>query len=568
MALSNNLIHQFAKSVAKPSSNKTPTPTTLTGTVVISDGTSWVKIDGSDNLTPIETTTEIQNGDRVTVDISNHTATVTGNLTTPSASTNTTKKIGNQITEFENVVADRVTADYISATSGVFNELLAIIGQFKNLSAETIEAITVSVETLAAKYANIDNLTAESIEALKIETEELSATIASIENLSTNDLNAVNATINQLQAYNASFEYVNAEVIKAVTANINKLTTEKLDATWANIDYANIDQATIGDFFAKSGILQNITVSDVSITGDLVSVNITGSLIKGGTIAADRLMILGKDGLYHKLNASTEVIEEAIYVKTNPHPSDYVPTGNDMELTTTTGETVYGYMDSNDQYVYYCLSDGVYYAVEEQLTTVEAEATDYNSLNGKVIAANSITTDKIRVEDLVAFAATIGGFHIGTNSLFSGVKDEVNNTTRGIYLDNDGQICIGDSNNYLKFYEENGVYKLDIAASSVKFEDRDIDNLRELSTYIKMGSYTDPDTNDTDPCLELYEEESTDVQRQTNKRTAFIQDNEEKVSVGADGVNHYVNTEEHKGKYVWATRANGNFGLMWKDVIE
>ena len=70
----------------------------------------------------------------------------------------------------------------------------------------------------------------------------------------------------------------------------------------------------------------------------------------------------------------------------------------------------------------------------------------------------------------MAFGATIGGYSITESSLYSGVKETVGNTTRGVYLDNDGQFAVGDASNYLKFFQDtDGTYKLEVSASSVKF---------------------------------------------------------------------------------------------------
>ena len=155
-------------------------------------------------------------------------------------------------------------------------------------------------------------------------------------------------------------------------------------------------------------MIKNVIVGDQTITGELVGVTIKGDLIEGNTIVADKLVVKGTDGLYYKLN-----------------------------------------------------TDGI---------TTEAEQTDYNSLNGSVIRANSITAEKIAVSDLVAFDATIAGFKITDSSLYSGVKNSATNATRGIYLGKDGQIAFGDGNNYIKYYkDETGAYKLAISAESMTF---------------------------------------------------------------------------------------------------
>ena len=87
MALSSDLVSQFVKVTNDKTEIKTET--TVNGTIVEYEGKKYVRIDGSDLLTPYETTTDVENGERVKVMIKNHTATVTGNVSSPSARTDT-----------------------------------------------------------------------------------------------------------------------------------------------------------------------------------------------------------------------------------------------------------------------------------------------------------------------------------------------------------------------------------------------------------------------------------------------------------------------------------------------
>jgi hypothetical protein len=71
---------------------------------------------------------------------------------------------------------------------------------------------------------------------------------------------------------------------------------------------------------------------------------------------------------------------------------------------------------------------------------------------------------------LVAFDATIAGFHIKDTAIYSTGKESVTSTVRGIYLGKDGQLGFGDGNNYIKFYvDTDGKYKLGISAESLTF---------------------------------------------------------------------------------------------------
>lgn len=226
----------------------------------------------------------------------------------------------------------------------------------------------------------------------------------------------------------ADFKETTTDKLKSNDAEIENLKADKIsakdaDLRYANIDFSNIGQAAMEYFYAKSGLIKDVVVGNETITGELVGVTIRGDLIEGNTIVADKLVIKGNNGLYYKLN-----------------------------------------------------TNGV---------TTEAEQTDYNSLNGQIIRAKSVTAEKISVEDLVAFGATIGGMHISEDSLYSGVKDSVDNTTRGFYFGKDGQVAFGDPNNYLKYYKDSdGKYKLAISTESFEIKLGD-QNLNETIEDIK-----------------------------------------------------------------------------------
>lgn len=406
MVLSNELISQFAKIATEK--EETKKEEVVYGTTVSYNDTVYVKLDGSDRLTPITSTTVVKPDERVTVMIKDHSAVVTGNISSPSARNSDVEELGTQISEFDTVIANKVDTEELNATNARIDTLNAdTVNIRKDLNAananiETLTADNVTInETLTAQSASIDNL-----EANKLSTEVADVKYATIENLE-----ATNANVNNLSGTYADFKSTTTTKLAAVDASIENLETNKLSAAsadlkYANIDFSNIGQAAIEEFYAKSGIIKDLVIEGGTITGELVGVTIKGDLIEGGTVIADKLVVKGEDGLYYKLN-----------------------------------------------------TDGV---------TTEAQQTEYNSLNGSVITAKSITATKISVTDLVAFDATIGGFKITENSIYSGVKSSASNTTRGIYLDNDGQAVFGDASNYLKYYKDtDNTYKLAISANSV-----------------------------------------------------------------------------------------------------
>ena len=325
MELPKKLINEFAK--VTNDTEKPDNDTTVYGVISKNGDSTYVQLDGSDLLTPVSTTTDTQDGDRVTVLIKNHTAIVTGNMTSPAARTDDVKDMDKKFSDENTLITGKI---------------VAAEGDIANLKTDKLSANEAKIT-----YATIVNL-------------------------------------------------------NAAEAKIDKLAAIDFDAKYANIDFANVGEAAMEHLYSKSGLIENVTISDGTITGNLVGVTIKGDLIEGNTVVADKLVIKGTDGLYYKLN-----------------------------------------------------TDGM---------KIEAQQTDYNSLNGSIITAKSITATKISVDDLVAFDATIGGFNITSDALYSGVKESINNTTRGIYLGKDGQLAIGDSNNFLKYYKTtSGAYKLELS---------------------------------------------------------------------------------------------------------
>lgn len=573
MALSNDLASQYAKITIAASNKKAPSESTVYGTVVVLEDKTYVKLDGSDLMTPVQITTTVSDGDRVLVTVKNHTATVTGNLKDPSVSGSVMQN------QFEQTIiyADQIVAGEIEAIEGRFDVL--DVGYAK-------------IEELEAEYAKIGNLEADNV------------TIKG-------ELNAIHAVIYDLDA-----TYAKITDLEAINATIKNLDVENLDAKYADIDFINIGEAAIRNFYAKTGMIEDLVIEDGVVTGELTSVRINADYIQSGTLQTDRLMVKGEDGLYYRLNVT--------------------------EGGATTSEKI----------------------SEEDLQ---------NGLHGTVIIAESITADKISVSDLYAFRATIGGYHITDHSLYSGVKESVENSTPGVYLDNEGQVNFGDMHDFVKFYktttaEGETTHKLEISASSIKLQAEgessdvatseqvsgvesnitetdkkigDVDgkiakirseiellndsiktlvtgkdgsslmvqngdkwtfdisgieqnlgnanqtlqdlmttvgaltsvadglalavaNLEETSEYVWITTYED------EPCLALGESDTTNGLFITNTRIIFIKEAGEPTYIDKDGLytgRLEVGGEFRQKDFVWAVRANGNYGLSWKQVV-
>ena len=430
MALSNDLIQQFVK--ATKDDTKPKSETTAFGTVVY-DGKPYVKLDGSDLLTPVTTTVNVKDGERVTVTIKDHTATVTGNVSSPAARTGDVQEVADQVTEFEIILARKITTDELEATNALIQNLRAALAKITDL-----EAVFAKVENLEAVFANVEKLTANDITAIMAYIETLKADVGEFTDVSTEDLEAVNAAITNLKAYVGEFTYLSTEVLDAVKADITKIdvqtmTVKEASMKYANIDFANIGEAAIEEFYAKSGIINSFIAEEGVVVKELVGVTINGDLIKAGTLMADKLVVRGSDGNYYKINTNFDDLEG--------------------------------------------------------ITPVEED-----TIHGSTIAANSIAAEKIRVDDIVAFKATIGGFYIKNDAIHSPAKESIDSNMPGVYMDSAGQLHIGDDSNHIKYYKvvdpdtNEESFKLDVVTDDITIRGKNAYDILDCITI-------DPENN-------------------------------------------------------------------------
>lgn len=461
MALDTNLINAFAEQVTS-AEDILDSGEYYNGTVKVLDGKNYVQIDGSTTITPVAVSSVgLKDGNRVSCTIKDHRLSVIANMSDPSVNKTEVDEVKTKIIEVNTLIAEKVSTKDFEAKIADIENLKADKATIENLKADmltvdradmryasidnlnatnaeitNIKAGMLTVDAAAAKYATIDNLkvTNETVTNLqgtysnfeKTTTEQLKATQAAIDHLDADkldandaeikyatikNLNAVSANVTALDAKQANFETATADNFRAANASIDSLKADKMNVTdanakFANIDFANITEAAVKKIFSDSGIIKDLVVDEGKITGELVGVTIKGDLIEGGTVVADKLVVKGSNGLYYKLN-----------------------------------------------------TDGV---------TTEAEQTEYNSLNGSVITAKSITATKISVSDLVAFGATIAGYTIKDHALYSGAKASATNSTRGVYMNDSGEFSVGDANNYIRFWKDtDGSYKLALSASDI-----------------------------------------------------------------------------------------------------
>lgn len=436
MALSKNLISDFVK--ATTDDKKTAEETTLYGTIVEYNGSKYVRLDGSDMLTPYTATVAAKAGERVRVSVGKHSATVTGNVSSPAARTGDVEELGRKVDTFDVVVANKATIkdleverarvdDLVADNVVIKNQLTADSAEIKDLKADNVDI----KGKLTARDAEIENLKANKIDAEVVSAnyatiKNLEATQASVKELSANkanitDLTAATGRIDKLESKDIETDKLiagKADItdLTAATGRIDNLEsknieTDNLVAKKADIDLANVNNAwinkgilkdgSIGSAAIHEGAVTNAKIADATIEAAKIK-SINADSIVAGTIKTERLIIAGPDG-----------------------------------------------------------QDSIVKAINIANGVSEAE------VNGQKIQAASID-----VVDLSAFQAKIAQFDMSQNAIYSG-KLAINDPTSGVYISTTG-FGLGDGaltskkESPIQMYAD-GVFKLKGKNSSLEF---------------------------------------------------------------------------------------------------
>lgn len=256
MGLSNEIISQFVK--ATKDDKNTKTETTVYGTVVEHGDSNYVRLDGSELLTPISTTADARPGERVTVLIKNHTATITGNISSPAARVDDIEDVSSmrdKIAEVEILVAGKVSTDEFDAQTGRIDSLVSD----NVLIKEGLYAAEGDIDNLQTNMLTVnESLTAAEANIKKIQTEKIDATFASATYATISDLEATNADVHNLEA---------------TYGDISSLMFGSATGTTIQTSFSNAVIAQLGDAQIKSAMIESVS-ADKIMAGDIITNNV------------------------------------------------------------------------------------------------------------------------------------------------------------------------------------------------------------------------------------------------------------------------------------------------------
>ena len=171
------------------------------------------------------------------------------------------------------------------------------------------------------------------------------------------------AKIVELSVQNFEADTIDAKIIKTGSLDATKITAGSITA-----DRIKTGAITAGSGIISNGAIGTAQIADGSITEAKV-VSLNADVIKTGTLSAERLLLVGDDGVIYRINAAS----------------------SGLSLTEL----------SQDQYKNYINGTVI---VAKSITAAQIAA---KTITGNEILANSITSGEIDVADLFAAQATI-----------------------------------------------------------------------------------------------------------------------------------------------------------------
>lgn len=405
MVAMNDLARQIADKKSGPRASE------HVATVIGKDaqGTYWVSIPGGAEKTPVATALiEASAGDTVMVAISDGRCIMSGNVSSPSASTRSVSRVGAvanmaMTTAYsEKARIDELSVTALTAQSALITELQADTAKVHDLTAEQIGAATAYVGTLSA-----GDVTAQDIIAAQGTIENLDSEYAHITNGVIDNAEIGYADVHGLDANYAHL--TNGEIDNATIghAKVNGLST-----SYAQIDAANINSATMRDAWVNNLLVQTGLIAHEGTIFKLAAIQVDASSVTTGTLDVRRLII----------TRTVEGVDQKYLVEIDPETSQ--PT--------------------------YVKMDG--------------DVLGPHTVAADKLVAHSITAEQLTVENIVGTGGWInfadGTFSYGNTTSGEGIAWD------GEHLEIAGSVKIGSSNRSLQDIAEKASLEVRIESSA------------------------------------------------------------------------------------------------------
>lgn len=262
---------------------------------------------------------------------------------------------------------DQLSADSIVAVRAHISKLVA-----GNI---TTDQLYVDLAQIAVAQITTANINKANIGWAQIAT--LSAQIATIAQAQITTANIKNANIDWAQIAVIAAGSITADKLAAGSVTTDKLaagavTAEKIASKTITADLIKAKTITADSGIIDDSAIGTAQIADGSITSAKI-VELNADLIKTGTLSAERLLLVGEDGVIYKINAASSGLSMTELAK--------------------------------DQYKNYINGTVI---VAKSITAAQIAA---QSITGNEILAGSVTAKEINVSDLFASEATINALN-------------------------------------------------------------------------------------------------------------------------------------------------------------
>ena len=259
MSLSNDLISQFIK-VTNDSTGKKNEKTTTYGTIINSGGQLFVQLDGSELLTPFDTTTEIRDNDRVIVDINEHNAVVSGNISNPSVSRVTAGELESSITQ----TAESLTINMKNTKEGLESQI-----------QQTASSLTTSINDV---NSGLNSKIEQTASSLTTSINDVNSNLSSKITQTESDL-----TIKFNSGYKQGITTVNSQGIWVSQSDYGGHAHMANHGFYVNNGTENVLSATVSGLSVKGTV--TITAGSININNNFI-VSSSGAMTTNSTIMA------------------------------------------------------------------------------------------------------------------------------------------------------------------------------------------------------------------------------------------------------------------------------------------
>lgn len=337
MELPSEIISEFAKITKSWRTSKAEQM--VYGTAVDQDGTIYVKIDGSEQLTPVSTVADVKDGERVMVLIKNHSATITGNVSSPSARVGDVDDAKASIANLTLLVADKISASAVEAKYATIDSLKAVDAKIDEITATDIttkyleanyalidmanvdtavirqgflESLMVSQGIIADRIVGTEVTATNVLTGVKIYADDITAGTLSVDRLVlrgsekslvyalNNSGELVSKQVDTLDACILTDRTITADKIVAGSITANEIAVGTITANQIATEAITADKINISDLFAQN-ITASGTISGVKIEGA------TGEFTKGFSVKVPALQALFSDTYFNISSTDSDI---------------------------------------------------------------------------------------------------------------------------------------------------------------------------------------------------------------------------------------------------------------------